>query len=321
MPKPLDPFLFRAIDLAARLRHPELARRYRIRRSEDGRPGPFRVAVPTCSAEKYAWRMLFDRDPRFSTLNDKLACKDWVRDQGIDVPMAKVLWVGTDAHDIPAELFARPIVIKANLGCGLNLFHDGKPEQRAEILAKTAPLLAKASRSPGLWDYFDIDPKLFVEERVFGGQDFCDLKVTTCGGKIAHMRTIYGPVEAQSDAFWDPDGKGGFTRININLRGDIGPDRRPLPRMADQAIEIAARIGGQFDHLRVDFFCNDTTLYLGELTFNTGNGLVTRGFDPTTQINRLWDLRQSRFMTTQQSGWRRVYQAALRRRLDADAIG
>mgnify|MGYP002713246949 CR=1 FL=1 len=94
-----------------------------------------------------------------------------------------------------------------------------------------------------------------------------------------------------------------------------------MPATIDRAIEIAREIGARFDSVRVDFLCNDTELFLGEITFNSGAGRSPLGFLPDIPSNRLWDLRKSWFMTTPQRGWREVYRRALLRELDRAARG
>jgi hypothetical protein len=318
MPNPLDQLLFRVIDRWVMTRHPWLPQNHQKVRQERSRPGPFRVAVPTCANEKFAWRMLFDRNPVFSTLNDKLTCKDWVRDQAIDVPMPQVLWVGTDANDIPTELFDRPIVIKANLRSKLNVFHDGTPEHRDAAVATANRFLAEAGEAIGLWDYFNINPRLFVEDRLFDGESFCDLNVLTCGPEVVQLGTTWTGPNA-SLTRWFRDKQGDFHSGSDFTPND--PDSRPLPATVDRAIAVARQIGARFDNMRVDFLCNDAALYLGEITFNSGNGLNATGFDPDMASNTLWDLRRSWFMTTPQRGWREIYRRALLRELNAAARG
>jgi len=44
--------------------------------------------------EKFLWRKLFDHDPRFVVLSDKLACKEWVTERAPELAVAKVHWLG-----------------------------------------------------------------------------------------------------------------------------------------------------------------------------------------------------------------------------------
>lgn len=297
------------------IRHPWLPRSHRRLRAQLERPGRFRIAVPRELNEKYAWRKLFDRNPLFSTVNDKLACKAWVRDLGIDAPMAPVLWVGTDARDIPAELFDRPIAIKANLRSKLNVFHDGTQGQREASVAAANACLEQAGGSPGLWDYFEINPRLFVEERLFTDREFCDLNIIVCGPDLVQINTTWtGPGEKLERWFPDQDGEFHCTE------GDTPDDRdsvgRPLPATIGQAMTIARDIGKRFDNIRVDFLATDTELFLGEITFNSRDGRNRVGFDTDLPGNRMWDLRRSWFMATPQKGWRELYRRALWRELD-----
>ncbi|WEK51015.1 MAG: hypothetical protein P0Y66_02810 [Candidatus Kaistia colombiensis] len=79
-----------------------------------------------------------------------------------------------------------------------------------------------------------------------------------------------------------------------------------------------ARLAAGTDYLRVDFMVVDGKLHGGEITPYPSAGLMTNS-DPAVlaQMGRSWDLGQSWFLRTPQSGWRAAYQAMLRRHVEA----
>ena len=100
------------------IRHPKMVL-YFIRRT-GFLPNMF---CPQTVNDKFLWRKLFDHDPRFVILSDKLACKEWVEARVPErLKMASVRWVGDSAESIPRGLLKGAALMKANHGSETNLF-------------------------------------------------------------------------------------------------------------------------------------------------------------------------------------------------------
>ena len=100
----------------------------------------------------------------------------------------------------------------------------------------------------------------------------------------------------------------------------VGQNRAnlPLPDCTDAALTISRQIGAHFDHMRVDFISDGTSLWLGELAvYNLAGNFKDIGSHENEALKKAWDIRKSRFLTVPQTGWRKVYAAALLRRLNA----
>ncbi|BCG95058.1 hypothetical protein [Mesorhizobium sp. 131-2-1] len=119
-----------AARLLLTLRHPALVARFVKKLGY--LPNP---AAPRSYHELMLWRKIIDRNPLFVTLTDKLAAKDHIRRVCPELPRATMLWSGRNPADIPPELLAGNVVVKANHGCAMNIFvSDGRPDRTA-ILA------------------------------------------------------------------------------------------------------------------------------------------------------------------------------------------
>jgi hypothetical protein len=303
--------------------HRRLWRRLRLRQRRAGARGHCCLALPQTANEKYAWRKIFDHDPRFVLLSDKLAVKGWVARLGRDVEIPKVLWSGTDARDIPPSVLEGDVVLKANHGWRMNIFVEHGQYDRARLV-NTANRFLKEShgRRDYQWAYFDIPRQLFVEERIrpIAG-DLTDLKIYVFGPHPEQIVQISEGPEGRAGAIWEPDPEGRFRMLDIKTAVSDRIDRRPLPMNIERALGVASAIGADFDHLRVDFLTDGSRLFLGEITiYNLGGVAHSSGHLPNTPLNRSWDLRRSWFMRSPQRGWRKVYAAALRRAIDREAL-
>jgi len=300
------------------MRHPWIWLRLFRRKRGMGIPRPD-IAFPLTANEKYAWRKIFDRDPRFVILSDKQAVKDWVAGLGVDVSVPTTLWCGTDARDIPETVLKGDVVIKATHGWRMNIFvKDGHYDQ-ARLLEEANGFLEK---SHGLeefeWAYFDVPRRLLVEEMLRPAScDLMDLKLYTFGPHVEQIVLISENEQGRAGAIWEPDSDGRFRMLEINTAISERIDRRPLPECIGKALRLASEIGTDFDHLRVDFLTDGTLLYLGEITvYNLAGRAHHTGHIVDTPLNRSWDLRRSWFLRASQKGWRKVYAAALRRAID-----
>ncbi|WP_019024027.1 MULTISPECIES: hypothetical protein [unclassified Thioalkalivibrio] len=80
------------------------------------------TAFPRTANEKFLWRKIFDHDPRFTILSDKLASKAWVAERVQSLAIPEVLWRGTRPPTIPKSVLQQNVIFKANYGLGTNHF-------------------------------------------------------------------------------------------------------------------------------------------------------------------------------------------------------
>ena len=260
------------------------------------------------------WRKVVDRNPLFMTLTDKVAAKGYIRGICPELPQPKTLWSGRDPANIPSELLAGDVVVKASHGCAMNIFVSGGRPDRAAIVAKARRWLTKRyGRRDGEWAYWPIAPTVFVEERLdlSGGAMATDIKVHVCSGIVCHV--------------WVEDKQAGRSHL-FDGDGNPLPGRDPdypredqaLPvgaRLVDyvrQAAAIAPRIAGDLDHVRIDFLVTERCLYAGEVAVYSAAGYGT-WTNPAIMatIERHWRLDRSDYLRKQHRGFAGLYAGAL----------
>jgi hypothetical protein len=313
----VDPFIFAFVWLWVLLFQSKQYQLYlNLSKKKNRLPNP---VLPQCANDKFFWRKIFDHDPRFTTISDKLAVKNWVTEENINVKTARVLWSGEAANQIPKEILKGEVVLKANHGWNMNILLQGRKHNYTELIMKANSFLNMThGHETGEWGYLNIPRKLFVEEMLAGGgAQLIELKYYTFGNKIERLIVIYDRFGEIAADVWMADNSGILYLSDEKASvSDIRPGL-PLPPTHKHAEKIACDIGSRFDHMRVDLFTDGQEVWLNELTvYNLSGHMAAHGFEPTSPLNTAWDLRRSWFLTTSQQGWRKLYAKALIRKLD-----
>jgi len=312
----LDSLVLQSVRFAVLACYPRLAKAHWYYDGHKYIPNP---AVPRTVNDKWLWRKMFDHSPVFTEISDKLGVREWLKRHGIQVRTPDVLWVGLSAQDIPDQVLEGGVVVKANHGWNMNIFLPKPPEDRAAMNREADAFLTQTHGDrPLQWGYLGIDRRLFVER--FVEEATSELKVYTFGSHVERVVTIFDRFGEMTADVWVPDANDMLKRSAVNAVVGQGAADHPLPECTDEALEIASQIGAHFDHMRVDFMSDGTSLWLGELTVYNLTGHF-HGVAPHESeiLDRAWDIGKSWFLTTPQSGWRKLYAAALQRRLNAQS--
>ena len=176
-------------------------------------------------------------------------------------------------------------------------------------------------RSFGEWGYKKASRSLFVEEMLLqeGEPIQSEYKFHVSGGRTVYVFIERETAHAGTKKFYlDRDGR----LSTDSFDGDITSLKFTLPACFQRMRRIAEHLAAPFDYVRCDLYELADEIYFSELTVYPMSGVGARNhkLDLKQLRNSLWDLRKSWFLTTPQSGWRRIYAAALRRSLDEKAL-
>ncbi len=278
------------------------------------------IAVPTDVNEKMLWRKIFDRNPDFVQFSDKLRAKQYVRRRAPDIAQCPVLWNGTDLDDLPDHLSGQPCLLKVNHSSGMNLALDGGPVDRRALKKSTRSWLAhRHDRVHGEWAYRDVVPEFFLEADISAGQqsDLVDLIVYVFSNTVTLIvATIGEKTDREQVALFDAKG-GRLDAVPVSYRNGWRaaalPDSFDLPMDAAALVHFALAIANGTDHLRVDFMWNGEELYFCEITVYPGGGYRAYSDPAIVELmTRSWNIADSWFLRSPQTGWRRQYAAWLK---------
>jgi hypothetical protein len=286
------------------VRHPVMMLRHRMKLGYWPNAG-----WPRGHTEKLMWRKLFDRNPLFVTVTDKVTGRAYVAGRLPELPHTRVLWAGYSAREIPDAVMAGPAIVKTSNGSGINfIVADGKPDR--ETIARAARHLVgpPGNRRREEWAYWPIRGQFVAEELLaLGGGDLpTDLKVYVAGGRACCVwasdkpRDISLTLTADGTPLPDPDPKA------------ILPWSERLAELVREAARLALPIAAEFDMMRVDFLVGPDGLLAGELTVYSDGGYERwENPDIAAGIGAAWDLRGSWFLRRPHRGLMRVYAEAL----------
>lgn len=126
------------------------------------------VKAPSTFNEKVLYRKMYDRNPKFPMLADKLRVRDYVADRLGESVLTKLYGVVNSPDEIDLESLPDRFVIKATHDSGSVLLVDDKSKLSQEILeSHFASRLKKVyGAGKGEWWYSQITPRLIIEEHL-----------------------------------------------------------------------------------------------------------------------------------------------------------
>jgi hypothetical protein len=270
------------------------------------------AAFPRSFNEKLLWRKVFDRNPLYGTMTDKLAARDFVRQLVPELHHPRVFWSGDKIADMPADILNSPCVLKTNRGSGWNLFNwTSNSISKERVVEYFLPIANRAyGVEKGEWTYGLFEQTFFAEELLVGpdGQVPDDYKFHTFGGTVLLCSVIHDRFGNRRQIGVDRD-----WQLSDTVWAAYGNDFRPeFNSLHHGMIEIVERLAAGTDYLRVDLYVHEGRLYFGEFTFFPGSGLSLRNVGlMELRRNAHWDLSRSSFFTAGEAGWRRRYRQLL----------
>ena len=252
------------------------------------------LLCPRGFTEKMQWRKLFELEPCFSVISDKLAARDFVAARVGAGRQAVLLWAGDDPDAIPFDRLAPPYVLKSTHAAGQTIIvRDGAALDVEAVRSAARRWLAycfgSANCEPA---YIHVPRRLIVEQllvdargaapierRVFVFDGHATIVQTTVVGANGVLRT---------PAFHSRD----WERLPIRLTSV--PDEIPpvRPKLLGEIIDLAERLGAGLSHCRVDIYDCGDTLTIGEVTLYSWSGMTP--FDDPVQdlaMGAHWKIR------------------------------
>jgi hypothetical protein len=253
---------------------------------------------PRRFTEKMQWRKIFDFNPAFPILCDKLAVRDFIAERVGHEHLIPLVWSGVPA-EIPFDRVAPPFVLKSTHASGQVIMVGGDdiPDTSA-IRAQAESWLTTnhgaAHDEPG---YEPVPPRLLIEQTVTtaDGARPDEVRLFVFDGKVAVVNTVFvEDGQLRNGAFHTPD----WTRLSWHFTRTI--DRAfPRPIRLHDMIELAERLGQGLDHVRVDIYDCGDRIWIGELTIYSWSGHAR--FNPDEA-----DLELGAFWRTREPAWRSI---------------
>lgn len=250
------------------------------------------LIAPRRFTEKVQWRKLFDMNPVFGVLSDKLAVRSFIAERVGSDHLIPLLWTGI-AKDIPFDRLQPPFVLKSTHASGqFLLIGADEPFQKVDLQARADAWLAQpfgiTQDEPG---YVPVPPRLMIEKTIVteSGERPEEVRLFVFDGKVGVINTVFVEDGAiRNGAFHTRE----WTELGWHFSRRI--DRTfQRPVRLDDMIRIAERLGRDLDQVRIDFYDCGERFYIGEMTLYSWSGMSP--FQPDEAdfvMGAFWRLRQ-----------------------------
>ena len=223
-----------------------------------------------------ACRLLFDRNPLWTMLTDKLRVRDYVAEKVGNKFLVPLLWNGDDPDEIPFDELPQKFVIKTNHGCGYNIIVEdkGKLDIRTATKQMRHWLDVKTGEATFLgvsWGYKNIVPSIIVESFLDdNGKVPLDYKFFCFSGRVELLQMNFDRFGDPYEKTFDRD----FNPLNVWQGTKQYPGMVLRPGNYDGMINIAEKLAGNLDFIRVDLYNIEGKVFVGELTCYPGGGMI-----------------------------------------------
>lgn len=231
---------------------------------------------PTSYNEKLQWLKLYDRNPLYTKLVDKVAVKDYVASIIGNEYIIPTLKVYKSPEEVRIEDLPERFVLKTN--------HDGDSlgvfvckDKKNFDFNKAISILSKNLQhnyyyTGREWPYKNVNPVIFAEEYKedeFG--ELRDYKFFCFNGVVKALfvatdRTV-GHVKFD---YFDRD----FNHLDFTQSHPMSNVTLKKPDNFKKMIELAERLSKGLPHVRIDLYNCNGKIYFGEMTFYHYGGMI-----------------------------------------------
>lgn len=252
---------------------------------------------PKTYNEKLQWIKLYYKKPIMSVMADKYAAKQYIADIIGEEYIVKNYGVWDRFNDIDFSTLPESFVLKTTHDQGGVVV--AKDKNKLDIKKAKAKLEMHLKRGTyhlmKEWPYKNIQPRIIAEELLIDSEkgDLWDYKFYCFNGEPRLMYISHGrQTEATYLDFFDMD----FEKLDISRpRFAASKEVIDKPEQWELMKELSRKLSVGWPHLRVDFYCIEGRVYLGELTFFTGGGM--KPFYPES-----WDYKLGNMMVLPSPG-------------------
>lgn len=233
---------------------------------------------PVTFNEKIHWSKFHIHDPLITTCCDKYAVKAYAAEIIGEEYVLPVLGAWERAEDIDFDALPEQFALKVNWSSGFNIIVPDKSKfDRAAAFKKIKRWLRPEQNSYWStfnWGYRDMKPIAFAEPYIDQGNgQVYDYKFFFNNGEYRFMliATDRFGEKAMTDTFFDEH----FEPLPFVRGNRLVADPVPaMPKHLEKMLELGRKLAAPFQFVRVDFYEVGDRIYLGEMTFYSGGGMI-----------------------------------------------
>lgn len=237
---------------------------------------------PKTFNEKTNWRKIYDRNPMYVRLSDKILLREELVSR-LGLATAKTvmteLYATTDQpQTFDFKQLPASYAIKANHASGWNAFVTPDDPLDEALLREQITYWLRRSygKRKQEWAYQPIQRKVMFEEFLFqeNGKPPDDMKFMVFNGVCKFAVWDDDRFGAYTQHYMDRD----WTQLHFTSKRLVSREMPPKPKFFDEMLELSERAAQGIDCVRVDFMFTEDRYVLNEMTFYRGSGMER--FDP-----------------------------------------
>ena len=246
---------------------------YRVRTGQK-----LNLKSPSNYNEKLQWLKLYDHNPIYTTLVDKLAVKDYVKNKVGEQYIIRTLGVWDRFDDIDFVSLPRQFVLKTTHGggnSGVVICRDKSSFDEKAAKIKLEKSLAKdvylVSRE---WPYKNVPRRIIAEEYMEDAKtgELRDYKFFCFDGE---PKALFVASERQKRDepcfdFFDTE----YNHLDLRCSHPLADVLPEKPVSFTEMLELARNLSSGFPHVRVDLYEINGRPFFGELTLYHWEGLM-----------------------------------------------
>lgn len=233
---------------------------------------------PVTFNEKIHWSKFHIHDPLITTCCDKYAVKEYAAKIIGEEYVLPVIGAWERAEDIDFDMLPDQFALKVNWSSGYNIIVSDKSKfNKADAFKKIRHWMRPEQNSYWStfnWGYRDMKPMAFAEPYIDQGNgQVYDYKFFFNNGEYRFMLIAtdrFGDKQ-MTDTFFDEN----FEPLPFVRGNRLVADPVPkMPKHLDKMLELGKKLAEPFQFVRVDFYEVGDRIYLGEMTFYSGGGMI-----------------------------------------------
>ena len=254
---------------------------------------------PVTFNEKLQWLKLYNRNPKYTIMVDKVKAKEYVANIIGEEHIIPTLGVWDDPDDIDFDALPDKFVLKCNHNSGLGMCIC-RDKSKLDIPKVKAELRKGLKQNYFLqwreWPYKNVPRKIlaekFMEDHEQQAQkiskakleELNDYKIFCFNGQPKVLFVASDRANKVCFDYYDMK----LNHLDLKQGGDNFKGEVKLPNHFEEMKELAAKISKDIPHVRTDFYEINGNVYFGELTFFDSSGFAK--FHPEEWDERLGKL-------------------------------
>lgn len=230
---------------------------------------------PVTFNEKMQWLKLYNRNPIYTTMADKLEVKNYITEKIGDRYVIKLLGSWDTFDEIDFDLLPEKFVLKTTHGCGGMVICKNKGDLDVEKARKIINKSLKADYfyQGREWPYKNIKKRILAEEYMQDGdsENLTVYKIFNLSGIPTIIQVIQDDKTAKETIdYFDTE----WNLLDLKQNFPNSPNHLPKPRTLDDMLELARKLSEGMPFIRTDFYEINGEVYFSEFTFFSDDGFA-----------------------------------------------